>query len=80
MNKPEKALGPFIIALKIRESLLGFDDPLIASSLNNIALAYTERIELQKAYDTHLRAINIRLLTQSDRVGNSYSNMSGLLL
>ena len=80
MNQPEKALIPFNIALKIRETLLGPDDPLIASSLNNIALAYTESSELGKAYAAHQKAIDIRLRTQSDRIGNSYSNMSSLLL
>jgi tetratricopeptide (TPR) repeat protein len=80
MNKPEKALGPFNTALQIREQRLGLDDPLIAFSLNNIALAYTEMAELQKAFATHKKAIDIRLRTESDRIGNSYSNISSLLL
>ncbi|KAJ9648289.1 hypothetical protein H2199_001142 [Coniosporium tulheliwenetii] len=80
MNNPAKALVPFNAALAIREARLGPDDPLIASSLNNIALAYTEMAELDKAYATHQKAIDIRLRTHSDRIGNSYSNMSSLLL
>jgi tetratricopeptide (TPR) repeat protein len=80
MNKAEKALPHFKTAMDIREKILGSDDSLIASSLNNIALAYTEMNELDKAYEAHERAISIRLRTQSDRIGNSYSNMSSLLL
>lgn len=80
MNNPTKALSPFNAALEIREQSLGPNDPLIASSLNNIALAYTETGELEKAYARHQRAIDIRLQTQSDRIGNSYSNLSSLLL
>jgi len=80
MNHPATALLPFNTALQIRESILGPDDPLIASSLNNIALAYTEMAEMDRAYAIHQKAIDIRLRTQSDRIGNSYSNMSSLLL
>jgi tetratricopeptide (TPR) repeat protein len=80
MNNSAKALIPFNSALSVRQGRLSPDDPLIASSLNNIALAYTEMEELDKAYATHQRAIDIRLRTQSDRIGNSYSNMSSLLL
>lgn len=80
MAKAEKALSSFNTALEIRKNKLGPDDPLIASSLNNIALAYTETADLDKAYFTHQKAIDIRLRMQSDRIGNSYSNMSSLLL
>lgn len=80
MAKAEKALSSFNTALEIRNNRLGPDDPLIASSLNNIALAYTEMADLDKAYFTHQKAIDIRLRMQSDRIGNSYSNMSSLLL
>lgn len=59
---------------------MGPADTLVASSLNNIALAYTEMGELEKAYTAHEEAIHIRLLTRSDRIRNSYSNMSSLLL
>ena len=80
MNKPEEALVPFSQALEIRKQRLGAKDPLIASSLNNIALSYTEMGRLDEAYATHEEAIRIRLDNQSDRIGNSYSNMSSLLL
>lgn len=80
MNSPSRAFNSFNKAFEIRKQLLGLTDPLIASSLNNIALAYTELGELDKAHATHEEAILIRLSTQSDRIGNSYSNMSSLLL
>ena len=80
MNNPEKALIPFEEALAIRKRLLEPTDGMIASSLNNIALAYTEMGKLDKAYAAHEEAISIRLSTNSDRIGNSYSNMSSLLL
>lgn len=80
MNNPSKALVSFNKALEIREKVLGPDDPLIASSLNNIALSYTEMGELEKAYHLHEKAISIRLRTNRDRIGNSYSNMSSLFL
>ena len=75
-----RALGPFQQALEIRRMQLGPEDPFIAYSLNNIALAYTEMGELQLAYDSHHKAIDLRLKANSDRIGNSYSNMSSLLL
>lgn len=80
MNNPDKALIPFEEAFAIRQKLLRPTDGMIASSLNNIALAYTEMGELDKAYAAHEEAISIRLSTNSDIIGNSYSNMSSLLL
>lgn len=80
MNDLHNALDTFFEALRIREELLGPDDAFIASSLNNVGLAYTELGELEKAYESHQKAIDIRLRTKSDRIGNSYSNMSSLLL
>jgi tetratricopeptide (TPR) repeat protein len=77
---PGKALGAFQTALMIRKSRLADDDPFIAYSLNNIALAYTEMDELELAYETHKEAIKLRLDANSDRIGNSYSNMASLLL
>ena len=74
------AMERFEASLRIRESLLGPDDPFIAASLNTIALAFTELGELTKAHETHQRAIDIRLRTKSDRIGNSYSNMASTLL
>ena len=77
---PSAALSQFEIALKIREVVLGQDDAFIASSLNNIALAYTELNDLSRAHSYHQKAIDIRLRTESDCIGNSYSNMSSTLL
>lgn len=74
------ALGPFQRALEIRKSRLGPNDPFIAYSLNNIALAYTEMNKLDLAHAAHQEAIKLRQQANSDRIGNSYSNMSSLLL
>ncbi|KAK4116309.1 TPR-like protein [Canariomyces notabilis] len=74
------ALEPFKRALDIRKARLGPEDPFIAYSLNNIALVYTEMGELDLAYAAHQEAIRIRLQANSDRIGNSYSNMASLLL
>ncbi|RYC57267.1 hypothetical protein CHU98_g8943 [Xylaria longipes] len=78
--QPGRALRPFMEALEIRKARLGADDAFIASSLNNIALAYTEMGSLDEAYSIHQQAIDIRLRTNSGRIGNSYSNMASLLL
>ncbi|KAI1138886.1 hypothetical protein F5Y05DRAFT_354227 [Hypoxylon sp. FL0543] len=78
--QPTRALKSFQEALEIRKRQLGPDDPFIASSLNNLALAYTEMGNLGEAYSTHVQAIDIRLRTNSDRIGNSLSNMASLLL
>lgn len=80
LAQPARALPPFKQALGIRKARLGPKDPFIAYSLNNIALAYTEMGELQLAYDAHDEATRLRLEANSDRVENSYSNMSCLLL
>ena len=75
-----KAMTQFQEALRIRQNLLGPDDAFIASSLNNIGIAYTEMNNLTQAFAFHQRAIDIRLRTNSDRIGNSYSNMASTLL
>ncbi|KAF4984957.1 hypothetical protein FDECE_16948 [Fusarium decemcellulare] len=80
LAQPAKALEPFTRALEIRKASLGSEDPFIAYSLNNVALAYTEMGELELAYTAHQEAIRLRLKANSDRIGNSYSNMSSLLL
>ncbi|KAK4235372.1 hypothetical protein C8A03DRAFT_36778 [Achaetomium macrosporum] len=80
LTRAADALEPFKRALEIRKALLGPEDPFIAYSLNNIALAYTEMGELDLAYAAHEEAIRLRLKANSDRIGNSYSNMSSLLL
>lgn len=59
--QPTRALERFEESLRIRESILGPDDPFIAASLNTIAIAYTELDMLKEAYDTHQKAIQIRL-------------------
>jgi tetratricopeptide (TPR) repeat protein len=79
-NCPGEALVPFNKALDIRQARLGSNDPSIASSLNNLALSYTEMGRLTESYTTHEAAIRIRLGSNSDRIANSYSNMASLLL
>lgn len=80
MSEPDGALEAFKTALNIRQAQLGPEDPFIAYSLNNIALAYTEMGDLSQAHAAHEEAIRLRLEAKSDRIGNSYSNMSSLLL
>jgi tetratricopeptide (TPR) repeat protein len=80
LARASHALGPFKRGLEIRKARLGPEDPFIAYSLNNIALAYTEMNELDLAHAAHTEAINLRLQAKSDRIGNSYSNMASLLL
>ncbi|KAI0391424.1 hypothetical protein F5Y17DRAFT_406788 [Xylariaceae sp. FL0594] len=77
-----QALGAFEQALEIRRARLGPDDAFIASSLNNLALVYTELggDNLETAHALHMQAVDIRLRTSSDRIGNSYSNLASLLL
>ena len=79
-NNVQTALDSFRAALAIREKTLNADDALIASSLNAMSLAYTELGNLSKAVETGQKAIDIRLRTNSDRIGNSYSNMASTLL
>jgi len=74
------ALDAFLIGLQIREETVRPDDALLASSFNAISLVYTEMNMLDKAVEYGNRAIGIRLRTQSDMIGNSYSNMSSTLL
>jgi tetratricopeptide (TPR) repeat protein len=80
LAQPASALEPFTKALDIRKAILGPDDSFIAYSLNNVALAYTEMGQLDLAFAAHEEAIRLRLQNKSDRIGNSYSNMSSLLL
>lgn len=79
-NNVHTALHSFLAAMKIREEALDADDALIASSLNAICLAYTELGDLTNAVKAGHKAIDIRLRTNSDRIGNSYSNMASALL
>jgi tetratricopeptide (TPR) repeat protein len=80
LSQSAQALESFTHALEIRKARLEPEDSFIAYSLNNIALAYTEMGELDLAFTAHQEAIRIRLKASSDRIGNSYSNMSSLLL
>lgn len=78
--QPAKALERFEASLRVRETLLGPEDPFIAAGLNTVALAYTELGELSQAQETHQQPISIRLQANSDRIGNSYSNMASTIL
>lgn len=78
-NNVRTALKLFLVALDMREREHA-EDAFIASSLNAISLAYTESGDLVKAVETGQRAIDIRLRSHSDRIGNSYSNMASTLL
>lgn len=80
LHRPEDALRSFEIGLAVRQAVLPTNDPLVAFSLNNLALAYTELFELEKAEDCHKKAIEIRTSNNSDRIGNSYSNYAVTLL
>ncbi|KAL9615519.1 MAG: hypothetical protein Q9167_000032 [Letrouitia subvulpina] len=80
LNNQTSALDSFICVLNIRTALLGPDDAFIAASLTTLGIVHTELGNLAEAYSYHEKAIDIRLRTNSDRIGNSYSNMSSLLL
>lgn len=80
MNKPAEAITSFYIVLQVRQKILGPNDPFIAFSLNNLAIAYTELPDLLKAKSLHEKAIALRLENNGDRIDNSYSNLSALLL
>ena len=79
-NNIAKALDSFLVAFNIRKPLLDPDDPFIASSLNALSIAYTELGDFDRAVETGQNAIDIRLRTKSDRIGNSYSNMASTLM
>lgn len=80
MNNPAKAVDKLRKALGLRQQLLKPDDPFIASSLSNVSMAYTELGDFERAYATQQEAIDLRLGINSELIGNSYSNMSSLLL
>jgi tetratricopeptide (TPR) repeat protein len=79
-NNVQTAFDSFQAAMNIREKVLDPDDALIASSMNAISLVYTELGDVTKAVEAGQKAIDIRLRTNSDRIGNSYSNMASTLL
>ncbi len=80
MNFQNKALESFTQAMDIRTKLVGPDHGLIAASFTTLGIVHTERGDLDEAFTYHQKAIDIRLRTNSDRIGNSYSNMASLLL
>ena len=79
-NFQTKALESFTIVLDIRSKLLARDHGLVSASLTTLGIVHTELGNLDKAYTYHQEAMDIRLKTGSDRIGNSYSNMASLLL
>ena len=79
-NFQTRALESFTLTHKIRSSILGPDDGLIAASLTTLGIVHTELGNLDVAERFHNQAIDIRSRTNSDRIGNSYSNMASLLL
>lgn len=79
-NHPGQALGDLTAALVIRQQLLGPDDALIGSSLNNLGLAYTETNDLEQAQKFHDQTLTLRLRVNSERIGDTYSNLSSTLL
>ena len=80
LNFQDTALDSFTQVMDLRTKLLGPDDGLIAASLTTLGIVHTELGNFDEAFDFHQKAIDIRQRANSDRIGNSYSNMSSLLL
>lgn len=80
MNLQNRALDSLTRVMDIRTKLLGPDNGFIAASLTTLGIVHTELGNMDEAFAFHQKAINLRLRTDSDRIGNSYSNMSSLLL
>ncbi|PLB46258.1 TPR-like protein [Aspergillus steynii IBT 23096] len=80
IRQPNVALEAFEEAYKLRSEILETQNVFLAASLVNIGLALTEIGRLSEAHDYLQRSIDIRLEHNSDRIGNSYSNMASLLL
>ncbi|RAK81445.1 TPR-like protein [Aspergillus fijiensis CBS 313.89] len=78
--RPGISLAAFQEAYEIRTSLLPKDDVFLAANQVNLGLAYTELGELEKGREYLQQSIDVRLMHNSDRIGNSYSNMASLLL
>lgn len=74
------ALRAFEEAYKIRTEILPDNHSFLAANQVNLGLAFTELGELEKAQSYLQQSIDIRLMHNSDRIGNSYSNMASLLL
>ncbi|KAF9242219.1 hypothetical protein DTO006G1_6440 [Penicillium roqueforti] len=77
---PSAALEAFEKAYALRTSILPSDDLFLAASQVNLGLALTEIGEFEKALGYLQQSIDIRLMHNSDRIGNSYSNLASLLL
>ena len=80
ISRPIIALRLFEKAHEIRTKIIIDDDKLTAASFVNIGLALTELGQFDQAQENLQRSIDIRLQHNSDRIGNSYSNMASLLL
>lgn len=80
ISRPIIALISFEEAHEIRTKIITDDNKLIAASFVNIGLALTELGKLDQAQENLQKSIDIRLQHNSDRIGNSYSNMASLLL
>ncbi|KAI9763732.1 MAG: hypothetical protein M1840_009129 [Geoglossum simile] len=79
-NRPSEALSNFITGLHIRQVFPTTESGDLASSLNHVSLAFTELRDWGKAAEFQKKALDIRLATDSPLLGNSYSNMSSILL
>lgn len=80
ISYPMAALEAFQEAHKIRTSILLPEDVLLAASLVNIGLAFTELGRLDEAQSFLSKSIDLRLQHDSNQIGNSYNNMASLLL
>lgn len=80
ISRPMTALEAFAEAYAIRKKILEPDDALLAANFVNIGLALTNLNIRDMARGYLQESINLRLLHNSDRIGNSYSNMASLLL
>lgn len=78
--RPAAALEAFKEAHRIRQDVLPVNDVFLAASLVNLGLALTELGQFEKARGYFQESIDLRLACNSDRIGNSYSNMASLLM
>jgi len=81
-NRATEAVEPLQQGLKIREKLLGPEHPRVAVSFSNLGMCYTEigPPMLDEAMKSLEKSLTIRLKSDPDMVGNTYSNMSSLYL
>lgn len=80
ISRPIPALKAFQEAFEIRQKILQPDDAFLAAGYVNIGLAHTELGLLDQARESLQKSIDIRFQHDSNRIGNSYSNMASLLL